>query len=420
MPPIQPLPFDAPLSHYEKQAEEVLTSYQSGNSSFIRQFNEHHLSFRNWSKATNQDGEFNLNDSQQLVARLYGFETWEKLIEYINDVTQADSSVWQFESAVEAIINGETTTLDSLLRANPTLIRMRSTRVHRAMLLHYIGANGVENYRQKSPRNAVDVARILLKAGAEVDALADTYGKGTTLGLVATSIHPKQAGVQIPLIDTLLNYGADIDCTPTGWPPLMAALANGCPEAAETLRRNGARIDSIVAAAGLGRLKLVKSFFSEDGQYFPNESDTSVWGVPKEPTAQLERAFLYACTYGHITVAEFLLSKGVNPNAQDTDGQTSLHVAVLSGQLDMVKWLIDRNTPLEVKNGYGGTVLSQALWCVVNGNPDLDYVPIVEVLLNAGALIEPGTLDWLAQQDTLSPTKRTRIEEVFRKHGANS
>jgi hypothetical protein len=33
--------------------------------------------------------------------------------------------------------------------------------------LHYIGANGVEGERQKTPANAVEVARILLDAGAE-------------------------------------------------------------------------------------------------------------------------------------------------------------------------------------------------------------------------------------------------------------
>jgi len=57
----------------------------------------------------------------------------------------------------------------------------------------------------------VKVAEILLKAGAEVDAMAEIYGGSTTLGLVATSIHPMRAGVQNALIQTLLDYGAGID-----------------------------------------------------------------------------------------------------------------------------------------------------------------------------------------------------------------
>jgi hypothetical protein len=46
------------------------------------------------------------------------------------------------------------------------------------------------------------IAEMLLNGGAEVDALADMYGGGcTTLGLVATNIHPKVAGVLHELID---------------------------------------------------------------------------------------------------------------------------------------------------------------------------------------------------------------------------
>ena len=74
---------------------------------------------------------------------------------------------------MEAVITGDAATLDSLLRE--PLVLARSTRVthfdlpvHRATLLHYVAANGVEGYRQKTPNNAVEVATMLLKAGAEV------------------------------------------------------------------------------------------------------------------------------------------------------------------------------------------------------------------------------------------------------------
>ena len=103
-------------------------------------------------------------------------------------------------------------TLKRLLDENPQLIRARSTREHQATLLHYVSANGVEGYRQKTPNNAAKVAEILLQAGAEVDAEAQVYdGGATTLGLAATSIHPEQAGVQDRLMEILLEHGAAID-----------------------------------------------------------------------------------------------------------------------------------------------------------------------------------------------------------------
>src|SRR5712691_9047458 len=124
-------------------------------------------------------------------------------------MTDASAPASRFEAAVDAIVGGDLALLARLLGEDPGLVRARSTRPHRATLLHYVAANGVEDERQRTPRNAVEVTRMLLEAGAEVDAEADVYGGGArTLGLVATSIHPAHAGVLVPLIELLLEAGA--------------------------------------------------------------------------------------------------------------------------------------------------------------------------------------------------------------------
>src|SRR5207245_6463086 len=141
------------------------------------------------------------------------------LVEHVEAVTRDGSPVFQFESAVEAVITGELATLESLVCENPELVRARSTRithfdppVHRATLLHYVAANGVEGYRQKTPKNAVEIATTLLKAGAEVDALADMYGGHyATMSMLVSSYHPANAGVQVALVETLLDFGASVE-----------------------------------------------------------------------------------------------------------------------------------------------------------------------------------------------------------------
>lgn len=280
---------------------------------------------------------------------------------------------WKFELGAEAIVAGDVVALESLLREQPELVRARSSRSHGATLLHYLGANGVEEERQKSPRNATDVAKILLDAGAEVDAVADIYGQSTALGLVATSIHPKRARVQIPLLEILLQYGASVDGVAGIRSPLISALHNGHAEAAEFLAAGGAELN-LEAAAGIGRLDLVESFFQEDGNLKPT-------ATPE----QMESGFLWACEYGRNSVVDFLLGKRVNLRAGEKTGMTALHGAVVGGQRGTVQLLLEHGAPLEAQNVYGATVLGQAMWSSVNGDPEIDYSPIIQTLTRAGA-----------------------------------
>jgi len=343
-----------------------------------------------------------LADAQFVIARSHGFESWPKFAKHIEAVTRKSSQVSKFEAAADAIVKGDIATLERLLREEPELIHIRSTREHRATLLHYVSANGVEGYRQETPKNAVKIAEILLNAGAEVDAMADVYGGGaTTLGLVATSVHPERAGVQNALMQILLDHGATID-HPQGAGnnscAVIGCLHNDRPLAAEFLATHGARLN-LEGAAGVGRLEVVKSFFNDDGTLRPNATE-----------AQLQSGFIWACEYGRKEVVEFLLDKGIDLRAGENIDETALHLAAHRGQLEMIKLLLDRGAPLEAKNVYGGTVLGQATWSVMHGDPSIDFVPVIEELLAAGAKIEEADY----------PTGNERVDELLRRHRAKS
>jgi hypothetical protein len=75
----------------------------------------------------------------------------------------------------------------------------------------------------------------------------------------------------------------------------------------------------------------------------------------------------------------------------------------------MIKLLLDRGAQLEAKNVYGGTVLGQATWSVMHGDPSIDFVPVIEGLIAAGAKIEEADY----------PTGNEGVDEVLRRHGAN-
>jgi len=244
----------------------------------------------------------------------------------------------KFETAADAMITGDVATLARLLAESPELVHARSARAHRATLLHYVAANGVEDERQKSPKNAVEIAKTLLTAGAEVDALAEMYGGGhTTMAMLVSSEHPAKAGVQDALVDTLLDFGSAIEGVGTGaWkPPLLTALAFGHRSAAETLARRGARTDALPAAAGLGRL-----------------ADA----IRLLPTADAQRycALALATQYGNVEIVRLLLDAGEDPNRYNPPGNhahsTPMHQAACYGHAAVVRLLVERRARLDIKD----------------------------------------------------------------------
>ena len=335
--------------------------------------------------------DYKHGDARAIIVRNHYFENWEQFSGFAMEVKDASSPIARFERAVDAVVTGEATWLERALRDHPDLIHARSPRTHHSTLLHYVGANGVEGWRQRTPNNAVQVAEILLNADAEVDATADMYHGGcTTLGLAATSVHPKLAGVQQPLIDTLLARGARIDALGGGNRARIvnSCLANGRAEAAAYLALRGAPLD-LEAAAGVGRLDLVRSFFNPDGSL-----------KPPATAAQLKDGFTWACEYGHTNVVEYLLDHGVA--ASDVlprpHNQTGLHWAAYGGHADTVKVLLKRRPTLDVRDGtFSGTPLDWALhgWGERRGEDPAVREPFYEVvalLVAAGAPVESARL----------------------------
>jgi ankyrin repeat protein len=305
-----------------------------------------------------------LAEAQFFIARAHGFASWPKFVRHVEDLQHAGSPDARFEAAADAIISDDIATLQRLLDERPELIRQRSSRDHRSTLLHYVSANGIEDFRQRTPPNIVEITRLLLDAGADVNAESDAYGgHSMTLGLAATSVHPEAAGVQIALMELLLARGAAIERMPGE--AVRGCLANGRPLAARFLAARGAYLD-IENAAGVGRLDRVKEL------------------VATTPIDELGKGFVWACAYGHNDVVEFLLDYGVDPAAGADVDMTGLHLAAHEGHLETVILLLAHNAPLEAKNVYGGTVLGQTVWSVIH-HPMPAHRAIVETLVAAGA-----------------------------------
>ena len=322
-----------------------------------------------------------LADAQFFLAREHGFPSWPKFAEHVRALENAQSTVANFEAAVDAIVAGDEESLATLLRRDPSLVKARSLREHRSTLLHYCSANGVEDYRQRTPPNIVAVARMLLDAGAEVNAESDAYGgRSTTLMLTATSFHPERAGVQRALMELMLDRGAPIDAGKNS--DVVACLHNGRGQAAEFLAARGARLD-LEGAAGVGVLDRVKEFIAEDGELRPPAT-----------AQQLADGFNWACEFGRVAVVEFLLSRGVRLDATShTDGVTPLHWAAFVGHPEIVRMLLEGGADVNARETrYGATPLGWAVYGFGqhDGTPEEGFYEVVDLLVTAGA--EVGSL----------------------------
>jgi hypothetical protein len=386
------LPAHPDLEQYKKLAEDLQRACKSSDADAIREWAGHlagiadgeaHWLRQRWIEFKRSDenaARCELAAAQFFLARSHGFASWPKFTEHVGALARAESTISLFEQAADAIVKGDREALEKLLGESPDLARARSAREHGSALLHHVSANGIEDFRQKTPPNIVEIAKLLLDAGADVNAESGAYGgRSTTLALTATSCHPENAGLQIPLMELLIENGAALD-GPDGSSTVNACLRNGRGEAAEFLASRGAMLD-LEGAAGVGRLDLVASYFEGDGRL-------------KTPATarQMRDAFAWACQFGKTGVVDFLLQKGMEIDAKlKHHGQTGLHWAAYGGHADTVKLLLERGAPIDARDArFNGTALGWALhaWSNAPERKRGGYYEVAALLVQAGARLD--------------------------------
>ena len=228
-------------------------------------------------------------------------------------------------------------------------------------------------------------------SGRDADALAEMYGhRCTTMEMLVSSVHPHAAGVQVELVDTLLDFGAAVDGVENNGSPLMTAFRFHYPKAAAALVRRGARVNNVISAAAVGRVDLVDAFVDERGMLRPEVPLADVpWPhLPKDSAVHLGYALTWGAAFGPSEVVELLLRKGVDPSGKDDDA-TALHFAAAYGRMDLVRLLLKYGASIETLNSYDGTVLSGTLWYAYNAPVEgVDYAAVVRELIALGARVD--------------------------------
>ena len=190
-----------------RQAQRLVEAHQSGNPAVATHVTCWHPELVGHTADDIMSRPLSPSDARETIAREYGFTNWADA-----ETRGAVPPNPAFEAAVDALLAGDVATLRTLLAQHPSLVKERSSFGHQATLLHYVGSNGVETYRQVVPMNLAEVAQTLLDFGADVNATAAMYdGNCTTIALLITSAFPAEAGVMDAVVKVLVDAGAATD-----------------------------------------------------------------------------------------------------------------------------------------------------------------------------------------------------------------
>ncbi len=248
-----------------------------------------------------------------------------------------------FREAVAAIDAGNVLALEKLLAAEPRLVRERLEDYEglgyfrRPYLLWFVAENPIRN--GTLPANIGDVTRTILGAAKRhrVESLPEQADYA--LGLVSSGRVPRERGVQLELIDLLIEAGARADAAKT------AALAHREVAAVERLLEHGASLDLLTAVC-TGRM--------DDASRLLAAAD------PVEYQAALAGAALNGDVPALRLLLVPMLARGVDVNAYGEASfhphATALHHAVDSGSLEAVRTLVEAGGDLELRDRiYDGT-----------------------------------------------------------------
>jgi ankyrin repeat protein len=358
--PSRNLPQRPSLDQLKLQAKELQALHDQKRLPAAARIIANHPRFRDETAAHILATPLKLSDAQLVIAREYGFDSWAKLKEHVETGQRlvGFEPHPEFDEAVNAIRSGDIATLRALLDAHPELVHARTNLeppfgyFTGATLLHHIAWNPSQN--APVPPNVVDIARVLIERGADVE--AETLGRngGSTLGLIVTSRMASEANASGPLIDLLIAHGVQVDTGPNS---LDAPLTNHAPRAAEKLIELGATPD-VLAAAALGSMSLLERQFDTDGKLIDRPRRH---GKLLSERDAIGLALLYAYVNKRQAAVELLLQKDGNWNMTGVNNGTVMHRAAWDGDLAMVKTLVEKGADYNNRdNPFNSTPLSWA------------------------------------------------------------
>jgi ankyrin repeat protein len=320
------LPSRSSLRQLRRQAKDLLTDYRGGEPAALARFRVSLPRLAGASDATVLAAGFTLQDAQRVLAVEHGFASWGDLRRHVEG---AAGDSWQ--AALDAVKAGDHRRLSLLIAGEPDLPGRRQPGEN--TLLH------VASWSKE-----VEIVRLLLRAGADVNARA---GEGWM------PLHNAAEGNHVENLMALLEGGADVhaEACGDGGTALAHALFGGAREAADILAARAVVPANLRVAAGLGDLGRLRACFDDGGAlrseagrqrgFYRHHAEYPEWTPRDDPQEILDEALVYACLNGRGDAVELLLDRGANVNGMPYN-MAGLHAAVQGNHPAIVQALLAR------------------------------------------------------------------------------
>jgi ankyrin repeat protein/L-ascorbate metabolism protein UlaG (beta-lactamase superfamily) len=289
----------------------------------------------------------------------------------------------------DAVAAGDAARVTALLRGRPELVRAADANPTRDLPLHTAAVAG-----------RVEIARLLLDAGAEVDGFdADE----------STPLHVAALNRRREMVDFLIERGADVNRRDRNGAYALSFAVSGRDsvvvrrvlEAGADLNyasAAGTRLMHLALSRGLWDLVDRLRARGEDINAADREGQTPMhWLAYARDPQRVRRAIALgaraavadtsgrtplhnAAERGNLEVARVLVENGAGVDAADRHGWSPLTAAVIGGHLDLARFLLERGA--DPNRRVWGTTPTLFL-CLRSGQAEL-----ARVLLDAGATVD--------------------------------